>query len=392
MKRLVLSSLTIFVSLVIHSQTTHQVCIAEVFSAGACNNNSGIFTPGNLTIQQGDQIQFTTHMIALAGYNGTHDIQFDGSPANNVMLTISTNVLAQVTTVTTPPFNTPGTFPMECHNGNHCGIAQVMEGWSCDGYSVTVLSNCTIDADFTASSTEICQGDTIDFTNSSVDFANSEWLVDGNSIDNSTDFEHIFNNVGTSEVKLIVTDGNCSDSTTLNITVKDQPQANLTVSPVTATVNSPVNIDFTAIDTTTNATFLWEFCDGNTDDLTTSFTYSWSAPGEYCVCLSIDNLNGCTFQTCVDPIDITESDNSSVEKLTNNTFFNVYPNPSNGDFYIQLKSNIESISITDVKGKTTQEYQKINENLFKVNDLPKGHYIITVRSNNKTKSETIIVQ
>lgn len=139
MKKLILSLSILLTASTMFGQVTHQVCVTEVQATGgnSCTNTS-IFTPANLTINVGDKIQFTTFMVALTGYNGTHDIQFTGSAANNVLLPISTNILNQVTTVTTPAFNIPGTFPMECVDGNHCFIADLMQGWPCTGYSVTV--------------------------------------------------------------------------------------------------------------------------------------------------------------------------------------------------------------------------------------------------------------
>lgn len=139
MKKSLLSFILVVFCGSMFSQTTHQVCVTGVSATGgnACVHTA-IFTPAHLTINVGDKIQFTTFMVALTGYNGNHDIQFSGSSANNVLLPISTNVLSQVTTVITPAFNTPGTFPMECKNNNHCMIADLMEGWSCTAYSVTV--------------------------------------------------------------------------------------------------------------------------------------------------------------------------------------------------------------------------------------------------------------
>lgn len=138
MKKALLSLITLATFGTVFSQTTHQVCVTEVAATGNSCTHTTIFTPANLTINVGDQIQFTTFMVALTGYNGIHDIQFNGSAANNVMLPISTNILSPITTITTPAFNTPGVFDMECKDANHCFIADLMSGWSCTGYSVTV--------------------------------------------------------------------------------------------------------------------------------------------------------------------------------------------------------------------------------------------------------------
>ena len=138
MKKLLLP-LIILIATTVNSQTTWQVCVTEADASGGFScTNTAVFTPSNLNISVGDNIQFTTFMVALTGYNGIHDIQFTGSAANNVMLPISADILNQVTTVTTPAFNTPGVYAMECVNSNHCFIADLMSGWLCTGYSVTV--------------------------------------------------------------------------------------------------------------------------------------------------------------------------------------------------------------------------------------------------------------
>jgi len=138
MKKLILS-LLILPALTVSSQTTWPVCVTEADATGGFScTNTAVFTPANLNIAVGDNIEFTTFMVALSGYNGTHDIQFTGSSGNNVLLPISTDILNQVTTVTTPAFNTPGVYAMECVNSNHCFIADLMSGWLCTGYSVTV--------------------------------------------------------------------------------------------------------------------------------------------------------------------------------------------------------------------------------------------------------------
>jgi len=144
MKKLILSLSILLTASTMFGQVTHQVCVTEAQATGGNScTNTAVFTPANLTINVGDKIQFTTFMVALTGYNGTHDIQFTGSSANNVLLPISTNILSQVTTVTTPSFNNPGTFPMECVDANHCFIADLMSGWLCTGYSVTVTGITT---------------------------------------------------------------------------------------------------------------------------------------------------------------------------------------------------------------------------------------------------------
>lgn len=122
------------------AQTLHNVCISEVASSGACGASAtGIFVPATISISVGDSIEFETYMVALSGYNGTHNIRFNGGSPYDVNLPISTNVLQPKTTVRTPAFKVAGTYTMECTNSNHCQIAQLMQSWKCTGYSVTVV-------------------------------------------------------------------------------------------------------------------------------------------------------------------------------------------------------------------------------------------------------------
>jgi len=139
MKKLILPFL-ILITISVNSQTTWQVCVSEVSNA-PCSNNTGVFTPANLNIAVGDDIQFTTWMMAISGgYDGSnHQIRFNGGTPQDVVLPVSANILSQMTTITTAPFNTPGIYTMECINSAHCfNFAQILENWNCTGYSVTV--------------------------------------------------------------------------------------------------------------------------------------------------------------------------------------------------------------------------------------------------------------
>lgn len=139
MKKLLISFFILSFTSSIIGQTIHQVCVSEVSNA-PCSSNSGVFTPSSLTIAIGDKIQFTTYMMGISGYDGTsHQIKFNGGSPQDVTLPVSANILSQTTTVTTPAFTTAGTFTMECVNSSHCfNFADILEGWSCTAYSVTV--------------------------------------------------------------------------------------------------------------------------------------------------------------------------------------------------------------------------------------------------------------
>lgn len=140
MKRILLSVLMISAMGLTYGQTLHNVCVSEVIAtSNACPPNAtGIFTPGTVNINVGDSIEFETYMILISGYNGTHQIRFNGGSPYDVALPISTLITSPKTTVRTPAFQTPGIYSMECANSNHCQIAQLLHSFSCTGYQVVV--------------------------------------------------------------------------------------------------------------------------------------------------------------------------------------------------------------------------------------------------------------
>ena len=82
-------------------------------------------------------------------------------------------------------------------------------------------------ASFTASETVICQGESINFTNTGTS-AGFNWTFGdpgsgGNNTSTLEDPSHLFNSSGTFTVTLVVTANGCSDTATLSIRVKPKP-------------------------------------------------------------------------------------------------------------------------------------------------------------------------
>lgn len=276
------TSLLLALSATIYSQTIWQVCVAEP-DAGTCGlGQVGVFTPGNLVIQQGDMIQFTTHMVALTGYPGTsHDIQFTGSPANNVTLPVSSNILSQVTTVTTPPFNTPGIFPMECVDGNHCLIADLLSGYLCGGYTVEVQSSCTLTADFTTTSLNYCTGDVINFTNTSSGATSYTWKLDEFVFSTSTDAVLSFGGPGSHDIELIADDGaGCLDSTTITINIDQAVDAGGDDDAIFCNVNDSIDLN-SLVTGSSGGTWFEATSSGQFNSSTGVFNYSGLSPNTY---------------------------------------------------------------------------------------------------------------
>ncbi len=88
--------------------------------------------------------------------------------------------------------------------------------------------------------------------------------------------------------------------------------------------------------------------------------------------------------------------NEGVSKLLGNTLFKVYPNPTPGDFTLELKGDLpEGIAHIEIYGALGErimtkdlELQRTQE--FSLIDRPVGVYVIHVRSGQKTQTEKII--
>lgn len=292
------------------AQTVHQVCISEVYSTGACNSSSGIFTPGNLTIAVGDQIQFTTHMVLLAGYNGTHTIVFTGSSANNVSLPISTNILSPVTSVTTPPFTTPGTYPMECTHADHCFYAELLEGWSCTGYSVTVTgSGCTADANFNLTASTVCAGTTVNFTNTSTGTTTYAWNIDETEFSTSTNSSYLFSTPGAYDIELIADGGaSCIDSITASVTVVEAALAGADNSASICNVSGST-IDLNTLLSGNNGTGVWSetTSSGQFNSGTGVFDASGLATGNYIFIYTVAGNTPCPDDVSIFTVAVNQS-------------------------------------------------------------------------------------
>ena len=86
---------------------------------------------------------------------------------------------------------------------------------------------CTVSSNFTASSTAICLNGTINFTNTSVGATSQNWLVNGTVFSSSVNATRTFPSAGTYEIKLISSNGPCSDTNSLTITVSSPSAASI---------------------------------------------------------------------------------------------------------------------------------------------------------------------
>ncbi|MEQ1734747.1 MAG: T9SS type A sorting domain-containing protein, partial [Bacteroidia bacterium] len=164
---------------------------------------------------------------------------------------------------------------------------------------------------------------------------------------------------GTYTDVLTATNG-CDSTVTTNLTVESAIDITTTLSGLAITANQ------------TGATYQWIDCANNTPIANaTNATYTATANGNYAAIVTVNN--------CVDTTACVSITSVGIKALNiTNANINLYPNPSNGVFTIELNAN-GSVIIMDVLGKVI-----INQNVTKgkntidLSAYSNGVYVLSV--------------
>lgn len=163
------------------------------------------------------------------------------------------------------------------------------------------------------------------------------------------------------------------------------------------TVNLPLNLSVTTSENSIeanqdNAFYQWLDCNNNFEFVSNTISneqeLSITESGTYAV---IINQNGCVdTSTCVYIAFL------GVNELNISNYI-IYPNPSAGNFTIELSSSIwnnYTIRIMNSIGQVVYNQSGINTNSYTVKDLnlQKGVYYIEVQSNNHKNTQKIVIQ
>lgn len=243
-------------------------------------------------------------------------------------------------------------------------------------------------SDFSTDLTEICQSETVTFTDESVNANSWEWNF-GEGSDPSTSTSQgphtvTYSTQGSKTVSLSI-NGSLMETKEDFITVTPQPEADFTFAGIDLTVDFSNN--------TTNATtYLWDFGDGNTS-VEESPSHTYAAAGAYIVSLSASTLD------CVDDfsqevtVPLTGIVNTNADNL-----IEIYPNPNNGVFEIRLAKNYypENIQVLDQSGKTIYILDSFDSKAsyipVSMGNAKSGIYYLTIVSKGETISKKIIIK
>ena len=195
----------------------------------------------------------------------------------------------------------------------------------------------------------------------------------------------LYPTAGNKTVRLIVTNAFGADTMIQIMNVRHIAVANFTF------VQDGLNASFT--NTSTNSTtYLWDFGD-NTTSTEANPMHTYAAPGTYTVTLSA--TNACRTHQKTATLGVT-----GINELTEKVGVLILPNPTAGDFAVELNSNIDGpvqLSLFDAAGRilTTRETmvsQGISRVRFEQLNLPKGIYQLNIQADGKQASFNVVVQ
>lgn len=224
---------------------------------------------------------------------------------------------------------------------------------------------------------DVCETDSLHFSNTSQPKNNLQfkWKFGDGKISSLDSPIHIFPVSGitkTYNVTLVATlNGKCSDSITKGVTVNANP-----VSDFTYTLNSS-RLDLKASQAN-NSAYRWKF--GTSDSVVTSvitYSYNITKPNQYYVCLRVNNISGCSSETCKTIL----TGISSIHKIDDVT---IYPNPNNGKFVINIQNPTNEVRI-DIYNLLGEKIKTLQTVPFKSSyetdlDVANGIYFVSVKN------------
>lgn len=176
---------------------------------------------------------------------------------------------------------------------------------------------------------------------------------------------------------LTTTDGACVKMYPVNVHV------NYPSNFAYVTSNMSVTFNMTDMNYCSTNGYTWDFGNGMQNNVATNPSVTYASPGLYTACLKCGNVP----QACIacktfslPSNSIGSTDVSVFEYVNNIGGFKYYPNPNNGNFYIEAENEV-IISITNVLGETilTQKLQA-GRSEIKLNNQTSGIYFINALS------------
>ena len=248
-------------------------------------------------------------------------------------------------------------------------------------------------AGFSYSSTEICLGDSVQFTNTSIYADTYQWIFEFASPPFSTNENPaiIYISSGSFEVTLIVSGQGGTDtlSQTINVTINTPPIAAFVASD---TILLMPNTTATFTNNSINAdSYQWDFDDASTSSAQNPW-HQYNDTGTYAVVLIAGNECGNDTAT----INIYVENSTNIQQQATSSRLHIFPNPNSGVFELQFGTvALPSLNMTiyNVFGeKIHYQIIKSPNQLIDISSYPKGIYFLQLQNDEFVHSSKIVVR
>ncbi len=177
-----------------------------------------------LCVSEPPHFNLTPQNIALTYNGGSTTVNVDAS-AN-----VSWSVASNVSWLTVNPTSGigAGTLTLNYSTNSTAARTAIITGLA-NGLPtkrVIVSQKGYVSAAFDFSNQMLCEGNSVTFTNNSVNANSYQWFVDGNQVATSTNYTHTFTQAGNYTVKLKSIGTNSADSTSSTVFVSSAPSVN----------------------------------------------------------------------------------------------------------------------------------------------------------------------
>ena len=248
----------------------------------------------------------------------------------------------------------------------------------------TINTQVTPTISITASTTNICPGDTVTITANATNQGITptyQWQLNGVNVGPNT------SSVTTNQLTdndvitcLLISSESCvSQDTVISNTITISAGVN----PVAGFNYTSNQLDFNFTNLSSGAnSYLWDFGDGTTSTIQNP-THSYSSPGMYTVTLTV--TNNCGTATIIQSVNAVDN---SISQITQLLSIYIYPNPTQGMVNIYFNDAIGNsiLSVENTLGEkvyqTNIDQQKDSQFSFDLSSYSEGIYLIRISNNN----------
>lgn len=238
---------------------------------------------------------------------------------------------------------------------------------------------------------------TVSFTNETTgNYESCSWDFNNDGTIDATDTnpEYIYTEPGTYTVKLIVSDGANNfeevktDYITVNSPVNVDFSANITEG------YAPLTVQFTDLSSPSGNSCEWDFDnDGTTDATSPNPEFTYTEPGTYTVVLKVNSGNDTQTETKIDFI--TVNIKTAIHNNKQNEGVFIYPNPTSD--FITIKSDLKDQGVVKIVVVNSEGVEVLRKNCeigkpIDIQNLNQGVYFISILSDENKITKKLMVK